>query len=128
MSQAPWPNQFSSPIPARLGIKLFISVFPGFIPYESSGSGLLLQATRLGVVYVAIATAIHASIVLLASQLRPLLIAGTHEKTIGGYLPLPLCWSRRGSPGRRAERNKEHVDCAPYGLTCVKTERAPAVD
>jgi threonine/homoserine/homoserine lactone efflux protein len=71
-------------------VLFFISVVPGFIRYDSSGSGLLLQATRLGAIYVAIATTIHASIVLLASQLRPLLIAGTHKKTIRRILAFAL--------------------------------------
>ena len=83
-------------------VLFFISVVPGFIRYDSSGSGLLLQATRLGAIYVAIATTIHASIVLLASQLRPLLIAGTHENTVRRILAFALvlvaawlAWSTR---------------------------------
>jgi threonine/homoserine/homoserine lactone efflux protein len=83
-------------------VLFFISVVPGFIQYDSSGYGLLLQAARLGAIYVAIATAIHASIVLLASQLRPLLIAGTHEKTVRRILAFALvlvaawlAWSTR---------------------------------
>jgi threonine/homoserine/homoserine lactone efflux protein len=83
-------------------VLFFISVVPGFIQYDSSGSGLLLQAVRLGAIYVAIATVIHASIVLLASQARPLLIAGAHEKTIRRILAFALvlvaawlAWSTR---------------------------------
>src|SRR5713101_640511 len=34
---------------------------PGFIQYDSSGSGLLVQVARLGAVYIAIATTIHCS-------------------------------------------------------------------
>lgn len=69
---------------------------------QAAVSSLLVQATQLGTIYVAIATTIHASIVLLASQLRPLLIAGAHEKTIRRILPLLWSWLRRGSPGRQA--------------------------
>jgi threonine/homoserine/homoserine lactone efflux protein len=70
-----WRGFFSSLFNPK-SILFFISVVPGFIQYDSSGSGLLFQAARLGAVYVAIATTIHAGIVLLAGQLRPLLIAG----------------------------------------------------
>ncbi len=68
----------------------------------SSGSGLLFQAARLGAVYVAIATTIHASIVLLASQLRPLLIGGGHKRAVRRILAFALvlvaawlAWSTR---------------------------------
>ena len=71
-------------------VLFFVSVVPGFIQYASSESGLLFQAARLGAIYVAIATVIHASIVLLASQLRPLLIARAHEKTIRRILAFAL--------------------------------------
>jgi threonine/homoserine/homoserine lactone efflux protein len=56
----------------------------------------------LGAVYVAIATTIHASIVLLASQLRPLLIGGTHQRSVRRMMSLALvmvaawlAWSTR---------------------------------
>ena len=87
-------------------ILFFISVVPGFIQYDlqydSSGSSLLVQAARLGAVYVAIATTIHASIVLLAGQLRPLLIAGARQRLVRRILSLALvlvaawlAWSTR---------------------------------
>jgi threonine/homoserine/homoserine lactone efflux protein len=83
-------------------ILFFVSVVPGFIPDGTRGSGLLFQAARLGAVYVAIATIIHASIVLLASQLRPLLVAGTHQRPVRRILSLALvlvalwlAWSTR---------------------------------
>jgi threonine/homoserine/homoserine lactone efflux protein len=61
-------------------IIFFVSVVPGFVQYGPSGSGLLLQIARLGAIYVAIATTIHASIVLLAGQLRPVLLSGSRHK------------------------------------------------
>lgn len=83
-------------------IMFFISVVPGFIQIDSSRSGLLFQAARLGAVYVAIATTIHASIVLLASHLRPLLIGGTHQRSVRRMMSLALvmvaawlAWSTR---------------------------------
>lgn len=83
-------------------ILFFISVVPGFIQYDSSGAGLLAQAARLGATYIAIATAIHASIVLLASRLSPLLISGHHQKPVRRILAAALvlvaawlAWSTR---------------------------------
>jgi threonine/homoserine/homoserine lactone efflux protein len=96
-----WRGFFSNVFNPK-SILFFISVVPGFIQYDPSGSGLLAQAARLGAIYIAIATTIHASIVMLASQLRPLLIAGAHEKTIRRILAFALvlvaawlAWSTR---------------------------------
>jgi threonine/homoserine/homoserine lactone efflux protein len=96
-----WRGFFSNLFNPK-SILFFISVVPGFIQYESSKAGLLFQAARLGAVYVAIATAIHASIVLLASQLRPLLIAGAYQRSVRRILSLALvlvaawlAWSTR---------------------------------
>lgn len=96
-----WRGFFSNLFNPK-SILFFISVVPGFIQYESSESDLLFQAARLGAVYVAIATMIHASIVLLASQLRPLLIAGAQRKMVRRILGFALvlvaawlAWSTR---------------------------------
>ena len=71
-------------------ILFFISVVPGFIQYDRSGSSLLIQAALLGAIYVAIATTIHASIVLLANQLRPLLIARSGQTPVRRGLAIAL--------------------------------------
>jgi threonine/homoserine/homoserine lactone efflux protein len=76
-----WRGFFSNLFNPK-SILFFISVVPGFIHHESSEADLLFQAARLGAIYIAIATTIHAIIVLLASQLRPLLIAGTRRKSV----------------------------------------------
>ena len=100
-----WRGFFSNVFNPK-SILFFISVVPGFIrydlQYDTSGSGLLVQAARLGAVYVAIATTIHASIVLLASQLRPLLIAGARQRLVRRILSIALvlvaawlAWSTR---------------------------------
>ena len=100
-----WRGFFSNVFNPK-SILFFISIVPGFIQYDlqydSSRSGLLVQAARLGAVYVAIATTIHVGIVLLASQLRPLLIAGTHQRPVRRILSLALvlvaawlAWSTR---------------------------------
>jgi hypothetical protein len=65
-------------------------VVPEFIQDDSSGAGLLAEAARLVALYIVIATTIHASIVLLASYLRPLLIAGAHQISIRRMLSLVL--------------------------------------
>ena len=96
-----WRGFFSNLFNPK-SILFFISVVPGFIQYDRSGSGLLVQAALLGAIYVAIATTIHASIVLLASQLRPLLIAGPGQKSVRRSLAIALAlvaawlaWSTR---------------------------------
>ena len=71
-------------------IIFFVSVVPGFVQYGPSGSGLLLQIARLGAIYVAIATTIHAGIVLLASQLRPFLLSGSRHKLVRRMLACAL--------------------------------------
>lgn len=83
-----WRGFFSNVFNPK-SILFFVSVVPGFIQYDPSG-GLLAQAARLGAIYVAIATAVHASIVLLASQLKALLIADSHQKTMRRMLAIIL--------------------------------------
>jgi threonine/homoserine/homoserine lactone efflux protein len=96
-----WRGFFSNVFNPK-SILFFISVVPGFIQHDSGGSGLLLQAARLGAIYIAIATSIHASIVLLAGQLRSLLIAGARQTSLRRILSLALvlvavwlAWSTR---------------------------------
>ena len=71
-------------------IIFFVSVIPGFVRYDSGGPGLLLEIARLGTIYVAIATAIHAGIVLLAGQLRPFLVSGGRHRLVRRTLALAL--------------------------------------
>lgn len=96
-----WRGFFSNVFNPK-SILFFISVVPGFIQYDGNGSGLLIEAARLGAIYVAMATTIHAGIVLLASQLRPLLMAGPGRKSVRRCLSLALvpvaawlAWSTR---------------------------------
>ena len=96
-----WRGFFSNLFNPK-SILFFISVVPGFIQYDGNGSGLLIEAARLGAIYVAMATTIHAGIVLLASQLRPLLMAGPGRKSVRRCLSLALvpvaawlAWSTR---------------------------------
>jgi len=84
-----WRGFFSNVFNPK-SIVFFVSVVPGFVHYDSSASSLLIQIARLGAVYVAIATAIHASIVLLAGRLRPLLMSGSRKKSIRRVLSFAL--------------------------------------
>jgi threonine/homoserine/homoserine lactone efflux protein len=84
-----WRGLFSNLFNPK-SMLFFISVVPGFIQYDPSGSGLPVQAAWLGAVYIAITTATHAGIVLLASRLRPVLIAGSRRKSVRRVLSFAL--------------------------------------
>jgi threonine/homoserine/homoserine lactone efflux protein len=84
-----WRGFFSNVFNPK-SILFFVSVVPGFVRYASGGRSLLVQIALLGIIYVAIATTIHASIVMLASQLRPWLIDGSHQNTTRRILSLAL--------------------------------------
>jgi threonine/homoserine/homoserine lactone efflux protein len=96
-----WRSFFSNLFNPK-SILFFVSVVPGFIGYEPSASSLLVQAGRLGAIYIGIASTIHTGIVLLASQLRPLLITGSRQRSVRRILSLALvlvaawlAWSTR---------------------------------
>jgi len=84
-----WRGFFSNVFNPK-SILFFVSVVPGFVRYESGGHSLPVQIALFGIVYVAIATTIHASIVLLASRLRPWLMTGSRQHTIRRILSLAL--------------------------------------
>ena len=71
-------------------IMFFVSVVPGFVRDDSRDPGLAVQIALFGVVYVAIATFIHASIVVLASRLRTWLVTGARQATIRRVLSFAL--------------------------------------
>ena len=85
-----WRGFFSNVFNPK-SILFFVSVVPGFIQHDAQpdSGGLFAQAARLGAIYIAIATAIHASIVLLASRLRPVLVSG-HHQTVRRVLAVAL--------------------------------------
>lgn len=66
-----WRGFFSNVFNPK-SIIFFVSVVPGFVRYESDDRSLSVQIALFGIIYVALATIVHASIVMLASQLRPL--------------------------------------------------------
>jgi len=84
-----WRGFFSNVFNPK-SIIFFVSVVPGFVRFDSGDRGLPAQMALFGIVYVAIATIIHASIVMLASQLRPWLMTGSRQKTIRRILSLAL--------------------------------------
>ncbi len=84
-----WRGFFSNVFNPK-SIIFFVSVVPGFVRYGSGDRTLPVQIALFGIVYVAIATVIHASIVGLASQLRPWLMTGSRQNTIRRILSIAL--------------------------------------
>jgi threonine/homoserine/homoserine lactone efflux protein len=84
-----WRGFFSNVFNPK-SILFFVSVVPGFIRYESNDRSLLVQMAIFGIVYVAIATFIHASIVMVANKLRPWLMTGSRQNTIRRILSVAL--------------------------------------
>ncbi|MCA0399706.1 MAG: LysE family translocator [Proteobacteria bacterium] len=78
----------------------YIAVLPLFL--KPGGQGVMAQTMVLVAIYVAVATAVHAGIVLFAAGLRPYLVAGPHEKLVRRLLAFSLAlvaiwffWSTR---------------------------------
>ena len=67
-----------------------MSVVPNFVTSAPGDLSPPLQMGLLGVTYVAIATGVHASIVMLAGQLRPWLVEGAHRDSVRRILSLAL--------------------------------------
>jgi threonine/homoserine/homoserine lactone efflux protein len=84
-----WRGFFSNVFNPK-SIMFFVSVVPGFVRYEPGDRSLPVQIALFGIIYVAIATVIHASIVMLASQLRPWLMTGSRQNAIRRILSLAL--------------------------------------
>jgi threonine/homoserine/homoserine lactone efflux protein len=84
-----WRGFFSNVFNPK-SIMFFVSVVPGFVRYEPGDRSLPVQIALFGIIYVAIATIIHASIVMLASQLRPWLMTGSRQNAIRRFLSLAL--------------------------------------
>jgi len=71
-------------------ILFFVSVLPTFIGTGPSAPSLPTQMAMFGSLYVGIATAVHASIVVLAAQLRPWLVEGPRQQTVRRVLSVTL--------------------------------------
>jgi threonine/homoserine/homoserine lactone efflux protein len=59
----------------------YITVMPSFV---TPGQPALEQAVLFGAIYVVVATAIHAGVVLLASSIQPLLTQAASRRIMGG--------------------------------------------
>jgi len=77
-------------------ILFFVSVLPTFVITASGAPSLPTQTTVFGILYVGIATGIHASIVVLAAQLRPWLVSGPRQivmrRALSVVLALVAIW------------------------------------
>jgi threonine/homoserine/homoserine lactone efflux protein len=71
-------------------ILFFVSVLPTFVGAGPGAPPLPMQMAVFGILYVGIATAVHASIVALAAQLRPWLVEGPRQQTVRRVLSAVL--------------------------------------
>ena len=71
-------------------ILFFVSVLPTFIGAGPAAPSLPTQMVVFGALYVAIATAIHGTIVILAGQLRPWLVEGPRQQVVRRSLSVVL--------------------------------------
>lgn len=71
-------------------IIFFVSVVPRFIGPDTAALSAPVQLAILGALYVAVATAVHATIVILAAQLRPYLVEGPRRDIVRRTLSLAL--------------------------------------
>lgn len=71
-------------------ILFFVSVLPTFTTTGPGAPPLMTQMAVFGSLYVAIATAVHATIVILAAQLRPWLVGGPRQQIVRRILSVIL--------------------------------------
>jgi threonine/homoserine/homoserine lactone efflux protein len=71
-------------------ILFFVSVLPTFVGTGPNAPSLSIQMATFGILYVAIATAVHGTIVVLAAQLRPWLVEGPRQQTVRRVLSIVL--------------------------------------
>ncbi len=73
-------------------VPFFVSVLPTFIRNAPGDPAIPLQMTVFGILYVAIATAIHGTIVVLAAELRPWLVEGPRQQLTRRVLSVGLAF------------------------------------
>ncbi len=77
-------------------IIFFVSVVPRFVEIEPGALAVPIQMTVLGSLYVGIATIVHATIVMMAAQLKPWLVDGQRRhvtrRILSGALALAAVW------------------------------------
>jgi threonine/homoserine/homoserine lactone efflux protein len=96
-----WRGFFSNVFNPK-SILFFVSVVPTFVRTAPGATAMPFQMAALGIVYVGIATAIHAAIVILAAELRPWLVEGPRQQRARRILSAAivlvvvwLAWSTR---------------------------------
>ena len=71
-------------------ILFFVTVLPTFVGMGPGAPSLPAQMAVFGILYVAVATAVHGIIVVLAAQLRPWLVEGPRQQTVRRILSVVL--------------------------------------
>ena len=71
-------------------ILFFVSVVPTFVGSSPDRPNFQFQMAIFGLVYVAIATAVHTTIVVLAAELRPWLVEGPRQNVVRRALAVAL--------------------------------------
>jgi threonine/homoserine/homoserine lactone efflux protein len=83
-------------------ILFFVSVLPTFLRTGPGAPAVSIQMVVFGILYVAVATAVHGLIVVLAAQLRPGLVEGPRQMIVRrtlsvllAFIAIWLAWSTR---------------------------------
>jgi threonine/homoserine/homoserine lactone efflux protein len=83
-------------------ILFFVSVLPSFVGTGPGAPPVQTQMAIFGMLYVGIATAVHGTIVVLAAQLRPWLVAGPRQQSVRrglsivlAFVAIRLAWTTR---------------------------------
>ena len=71
-------------------VLFFVSVVPTFVGLRPGHPDFPVQMAIFGSIYIGIATVIHTTIVVLAAQLRPWLLEGTHQNAVRRALAVAL--------------------------------------
>jgi threonine/homoserine/homoserine lactone efflux protein len=71
-------------------VLFFVSVVPTFVGVSPGQPNFPFQMAIFGVLYVTIATAVHASIVMFAAELRPWLVEGPSQNIVRRVLAVAL--------------------------------------
>jgi len=71
-------------------VLFFVSVVPTFVGISPGHPNYPFQMAIFGIVYVAMATAVHAAIVILATHLRPWLVEGPRQNVVRRILAVAL--------------------------------------
>ena len=93
LNSAPGPlilRGFLSNVFNPKSVLFFVSVVPTFVQISPGQPNFPYQMAIFGIVYVAIATAVHASIVMLAAELRPWLVEGPRQNVVRRGLAVAL--------------------------------------